>query len=99
MNLKTPYLLQSTLASNIFQDADVTELLEVLQQDEFFKSSDVRDSILSQPTRQQRVATLLDRVESRGDRTFFLLMDALKEHYKQLHSMMEETLRFKFSFS
>lgn len=77
----------------MLQDADVTELLEVLQNDEFFKSSDVRDSILSQPTRQQRVATLLDRVESRGDKTFFLFMDALKEHYKQLHSVMEETLR------
>ncbi len=71
----------------------MTELLEVLQQDEIFKLSDVRDSILSQPTRQQRVAALLDRVESRGDRTFFLFMDALKEHYRQLHTIMEETLR------
>ncbi len=71
----------------------MTELLEVLQQDEIFKSSDVRDAVLSPASRQQRVAALLDRLETRGDRTFLLFMDALREHYRHLHSVMEETLR------
>ncbi len=69
----------------------------MLQQDEAFRSGDVKDQILSQSSRQQRVACLLDKVETRGDRTFLIFMDGLKEHYKHLHCVMEETLRWDFN--
>ena len=76
----------------LLKEADSPELLEALAQDEGFKA-DVRDQIAGQATREQRMATLLDRLEAKGDRPFVVFLDALKDHYRHLHSVLEETLR------
>ncbi len=76
----------------LMKDANVYELLDALSNEDGFRS-DVRDAILAQPTSQQQVALLLDKLENRGDKAFGIFMDCLKEHHRHLHSVLEETLR------
>ena len=76
----------------LIKDIDVPDILEYLSADEGFKA-EIRDHISSYTTREQRVGVLLDRLETRGDRAFLLFMESLKEYYKAVHYIMEETLR------
>ena len=46
-----------------------------------------------QSSRQRRVGLLLDRLETRGDRAFGLFMDGLRENYRQVANVIDETLR------
>ena len=68
------------------------QALEALVAEDIFKS-EIRESILCLPGREQRVGTLLDRLETRGDRAFVVFMEVLREHYKQLHYVLGESLQ------
>lgn len=75
----------------LIKDLDVSAILEYMSVDDSFSS--VRDAVLSYSDRERQVAALLDRLETRGDRSFTLFMEAVREHHKHLHYVLEETLR------
>ena len=77
----------------LVKDLEVHDILDYLSHDSEGFKSEVRDGILSQPSREQRVALLLDKLEMRGDKSFVTFMEALKEHYKHLHYVLEESLQ------
>ena len=74
------------------KDLDVLQVMEYMAPDEGFRQEQ-RDTILACPTREQRVATFLDHLESRGERAFGLFEEALKARYKHLYTYMEETIQ------
>ena len=76
----------------LLKDLEVTDVLEYMAQEDGLRN-DTREMIMNYPTREQRVGILLDKLETHGDRVFLLFMEALREHYKHLHYVLEETLR------
>jgi len=67
-------------------------MLDALATDDGFKV-DQREVIMAQATREEKAGLFLDRLELCGERAFGLFMDALKEHQKHLHGVLEETRR------
>ena len=53
---------------------------------------DQRDSTLSK-VREDRLAALLDRLENCDEHIFAQFMELLRERYKHLYSLLEETIR------
>ncbi|KAK2170645.1 hypothetical protein LSH36_1g02002 [Paralvinella palmiformis] len=76
----------------LIKDIDVPDILDYLAADDGFKG-EAREHILGYGTREQRVGALLDRLETRGDRAFLLFLEALREYYKHVHYIIDETLR------
>lgn len=76
----------------LIRELDVNSVLDYLcQSDENGFRADVRETILSpQLNKEQRVALLLDKIELKGDKTFLLFMEALKEYQKNLHQRLDD---------
>lgn len=77
---------------NFLKDLDVSQVMEYMAPDDGFRQEQ-RDTILACTTREQRVATFLDHLESRGERAFGLFVEALKARYKHLYAYIEETIQ------
>ena len=76
----------------LVKDLDIPDILDYMSADDGFKP-EIRDQVMSLPSREQRVGVFLDKLEHRGDRSFNLFLEAVKEHYKHVHYVLEESLR------
>ena len=76
----------------LIKDIDPVDVVDCLISADGFKP-DVKEAILGMRTREQRVAAILDRLEKVGAKTFDAFMEALCENYRQLHSVLEETMK------
>lgn len=76
----------------LIKDIDAQVILDQLSSDDGFKH-DIKEQILSYSTREQKNGAFLDRLETRGDRTFLLFLEILQEKYKHLAFILEEYLR------
>ena len=75
----------------LVKEIDVATIFDYLPADEGFKS-DIKEQILSFPSKEERNGALLDRLETRGDRAFNLFMEALHEKYKHIAFTLESHL-------
>ena len=55
--------------------------------------SEACNAVLEMPTREEQAGLLLDLLERRGDATFVAFLDVLKDRYRHVHSVIEETAR------
>lgn len=76
----------------LIKDLDPSDVLNGLSSEDGFRP-DVRDSILALWPHEEQAGAILDRLETQSDATFGTFMDFLREHYKHLHSVLEETRR------
>lgn len=76
----------------LIKDLDPADILDSLTPEDGFKQ-ETKDIILSQWSPEKQVGAILDHLETQSDETFGVFMDILREQYKHLNSVLEETAR------
>lgn len=76
----------------LLKDLDPVDIVDRLTIDDSLRT-DLRDCVLAPKTREERVVALLDRLEKSDEVIFFVFVDALRDRYRHIHSLLEEMIR------
>ncbi len=74
----------------IVKDLHIQDILDFLM-GEAVITAQMKEEIMAKPTRQEKAGAFLDRLETRGERAFYVFKQALKSDYIYLHDQLHST--------